>query len=101
MHGKLYSCSLLGNDSTNNTFVFALLILARLLGKTIRPVNVFPLHYRYYIWVDRFRNCLSGRNTLLDGMISLVWWSALTYLMTVITIKSKRPAFSLMISQRL
>ena len=37
----------------------------------------------------------------LDGMISLVWWSALTYLMTVITIKSKKLAFSLMISQRL
>ncbi|WP_431810198.1 DUF421 domain-containing protein [Lysinibacillus capsici] len=70
---------------------FALLILARILGKK----QLGQLTFFHYITGITFGSIASEiasqeETPFLDGMISLVWWSALTYLMTVITIKSKK-----------
>ncbi|KMN36455.1 hypothetical protein BFM98_05420 [Lysinibacillus sp. AR18-8] len=70
---------------------FALLILARLLGKK----QLGQLTFFHYITGITFGSIASEiasqeETPFLDGLISLVWWSALTYLMTVITIKSKK-----------
>ncbi|GAA3351861.1 DUF421 domain-containing protein [Lysinibacillus sp. FSL M8-0216] len=70
---------------------FILLILARILGKK----QLGQLTFFHYITGITFGSIASEiasqeETPFLDGVISLVWWSALTYLMTIITIKSKK-----------
>lgn len=70
---------------------FALLVLARILGKK----QLGQLTFFHYITGITFGSIASemasqAETPFLDAMISLVWWSALTYLMTIITIKSKK-----------
>ncbi|ODV57585.1 hypothetical protein BG258_00160 [Lysinibacillus fusiformis] len=70
---------------------FILLILARILGKK----QLGQLTFFHYITGITFGSIASEiasqeETPFLDGVISLIWWSALTYLMTIITIKSKK-----------
>lgn len=70
---------------------FALLILARVLGKK----QLGQLTFFHYITGITFGSIASeiasqAETPFLDGLISLIWWSILTYLMTIITIKSKK-----------
>lgn len=70
---------------------FALLILARVLGKK----QLGQLTFFHYITGITFGSIASeiasqAETPFLDGLISLIWWSVLTYLMTIITIKSKK-----------
>ncbi|AMO35037.1 membrane protein [Lysinibacillus fusiformis] len=70
---------------------FILLILARILGKK----QLGQLTFFHYITGITFGSIAAEiasqeETPFLDGIISLVWWSALTYLMTIITIKSKK-----------
>lgn len=70
---------------------FALLILARILGKK----QLGQLTFFHYITGITFGSIASEmasqtETPFLDAMISLIWWSVLTYLMTIITIKSKK-----------
>ena len=70
---------------------FALLILARVLGKK----QLGQLTFFHYITGITFGSIASeiasqAETPFLDGIISLFWWSALTYLMTIMTIKSKK-----------
>lgn len=81
---------------------FILLILARILGKK----QLGQLTFFHYITGITFGSIASEiasqeETPFLDGVISLVWWSALTYLMTIITIKSKKLAYLLMTNLRL
>lgn len=75
---------------TTITF-FALLVLARILGKK----QLGQLTFFHYITGITFGSIASEiasqhETPFLDGMISLIWWSLLTMLMSVITIKSKK-----------
>ncbi|MGE7092404.1 YetF domain-containing protein [Lysinibacillus sp. NPDC048646] len=70
---------------------FALLILARILGKK----QLGQLTFFHYITGITFGSIASEiasqhETPFLDGLISLIWWSVLTYLMTIMTIKSAR-----------
>lgn len=70
---------------------FALLVLARILGKK----QLGQLTFFHYITGITFGSIASemasqAETPFLDAMISLIWWSVLTYLMTIITIKSKK-----------
>ncbi|KPN97725.1 hypothetical protein AO843_11960 [Lysinibacillus sp. ZYM-1] len=70
---------------------FILLILARILGKK----QLGQLTFFHYITGITFGSIASEiasqeETPFLDGAISLIWWSVLTYLMTIITIKSKK-----------
>lgn len=70
---------------------FALLILARILGKK----QLGQLTFFHYITGITFGSIAaelaSQRETpFWDALIGLVWWSVLTFLMTIITIKSKK-----------
>lgn len=70
---------------------FALLILARILGKK----QLGQLTFFHYITGITFGSIASEiasqeETPFLDGLISLIWWTILTLLMSVITIKSKK-----------
>ncbi|MGN4127034.1 YetF domain-containing protein [Lysinibacillus sphaericus] len=70
---------------------FVLLILARILGKK----QLGQLTFFHYITGITFGSIASeiasqAETPFLDGIISLIWWSVLTYFMTIITIKSKK-----------
>lgn len=70
---------------------FALLILARILGKK----QLGQLTFFHYITGITFGSIASEiasqeETPFLDGLISLIWWSLLTLLMSLITIKSKK-----------
>jgi len=70
---------------------FVLLILARVLGKK----QLGQLTFFHYITGITFGSIAAEiasqtETPFLDGMISLIWWGVLTYLMTIITIKSKK-----------
>lgn len=70
---------------------FALLVLARILGKK----QLGQLTFFHYITGITFGSIASeiasqAETPFLDGLISLIWWSALTYFLTIITIKSKK-----------
>ena len=75
---------------TTITF-FGLRVLARILGKK----QLGQLTFFHYITGITFGSIASEiasqhETPFLDGMISLIWWSLLTMLMSVITIKSKK-----------
>lgn len=70
---------------------FAILILARILGKK----QLGQLTFFHYITGITFGSIASeiasqAETPFLDGLISLVWWSVLTLLMTYLTINSKK-----------
>ncbi|MEG0258803.1 MAG: DUF421 domain-containing protein [Lysinibacillus sp.] len=70
---------------------FALLILARVLGKK----QLGQLTFFHYITGITFGSIASeiasqAETPFLDGLISLIWWTVLTLLMGAITIKSKK-----------
>lgn len=70
---------------------FALLVLARILGKK----QLGQLTFFHYITGITFGSIASeiasqAETPFLDGLISLIWWSVLTYIMTIMTIKSKK-----------
>ncbi len=82
----------MGNDSKGLTFIFfALLILARILGKKQLGQLTF-FHYTTGITFGSIASEIAAQaeTPFIDGLISLIWWSVLTYLMTIITIKSKK-----------
>ncbi|GLC90183.1 YetF domain-containing protein [Lysinibacillus piscis] len=70
---------------------FALLILARILGKKQLGQLTF-FHYTTGITFGSIASEIAAQaeTPFLDGLIALIWWSVLTYLMTIITIKSKK-----------
>lgn len=70
---------------------FALLILARILGKK----QLGQLTFFHYITGITFGSIASEiasqkETPFLDGLISLIWWTILTLCMSYITIKSKK-----------
>jgi len=70
---------------------FALLILARILGKKQLGQLTF-FHYTTGITFGSIASEIAAQaeTPFTDGLIALIWWSVLTYLMTIITIKSKK-----------
>jgi len=70
---------------------FALLILARILGKKQLGQLTF-FHYTTGITFGSIASEIAAQaeTPFIDGLIALIWWSVLTYLMTIITIKSKK-----------
>ena len=70
---------------------FALLIITRLLGKKQLGQLTF-FHYTTGITFGSIASEIAAQSEtpFLDGLIALIWWSVLTYLMTIITIKSKK-----------
>ena len=68
---------------------FALLVLARMLGKKQLGQLTF-FHYTTGITFGSIASEIASQaeTPFLDGIISLIWWSVLTYLMTILTIKS-------------
>jgi len=70
---------------------FALLIVTRLLGKKQLGQLTF-FHYTTGIAFGSIAAEIAAHSEtpFLEGLIALIWWSVLTYLMTVITIKSKK-----------
>lgn len=70
---------------------FALLILARILGKKQLGQLTF-FHYTTGITFGSIASEIAAQaeTPFTDGLVALIWWSVLTYLMTIITIKSKK-----------
>ncbi|UED80482.1 MULTISPECIES: DUF421 domain-containing protein [unclassified Lysinibacillus] len=70
---------------------FALLIVTRLLGKKQLGQLTF-FHYTTGITFGSIASEIAAQSEtpFLEGLIALIWWSVLTYLMTVVTIKSKK-----------
>ncbi|MFJ7891056.1 DUF421 domain-containing protein [Lysinibacillus xylanilyticus] len=70
---------------------FALLIVTRLLGKKQLGQLTF-FHYTTGITFGSIASEIAAQaeTPFLDGLIALIWWSVLTYFMTIITIKSKK-----------
>lgn len=68
---------------------FALLVLARILGKKQLGQLTF-FHYTTGITFGSIASEIASQaeTPFLDGLISLIWWSVLTYFMTILTIKS-------------
>lgn len=70
---------------------FALLVLARILGKK----QLGQLTFFHYITGITFGSIASEiasqkETPFLDGLISLIWWTFLTFLMTFITLKFQK-----------
>ena len=70
---------------------FALLVLARILGKK----QLGQLTFFHYITGITFGSIASemasqAETPFIDASVALIWWSVLTFLMTIITIKSKK-----------
>ena len=74
------------------TFAFiVLLILARFMGKKqISQLTFF--HYVTGITIGSIAADIAGetRTPFLNGIISMIWWAALTMLMSYIAFKSKK-----------
>lgn len=70
---------------------FTLLMVARILGKKQLGQLTF-FHYTTGITFGSIASEVAAQaeTPFLDGLIALIWWGVLTYLMTIITIKSKR-----------
>lgn len=70
---------------------FALLMVARILGKKQLGQLTF-FHYTTGITFGSIASEIAAQaeTPFLDGLIALLWWGVLTYLMTILTIKSKR-----------
>lgn len=70
---------------------FALLMVARILGKKQLGQLTF-FHYTTGITFGSIASEIAAQaeTPFLDGLIALIWWGVLTYLMTILTIKSKR-----------
>ena len=69
---------------------FAILILARIIGKKQLSQLTF-FHYVTGITVGSIAAEIAAQaeTPFWDGIISLVWWSVLTILVTIVTLKSK------------
>ncbi|MDM5349538.1 DUF421 domain-containing protein [Lysinibacillus sphaericus] len=70
---------------------FTLLILARILGKKQLGQLTF-FHYITGISIGSIASQVAAvaETPLLDGLISLIWWVFLTFLVTIISLKSKK-----------
>lgn len=70
---------------------FVLLILARLLGKKQLGQLTF-FHYITGISIGSIASQIAAvaETPFLDGLISLIWWAFLTFLITIISLKSKK-----------
>ncbi|MCK1988093.1 DUF421 domain-containing protein [Lysinibacillus fusiformis] len=70
---------------------FVLLILTRILGKKQLSQLTF-FHYTTGITLGSIAAQIASQaqTYFLDALIALIWWAVLTYLMTIITIKSKK-----------
>ncbi|AJK90029.1 membrane protein [Lysinibacillus sp. A1] len=70
---------------------FTLLILARILGKKQLGQLTF-FHYITGISIGSIASQIAAvaETPFLDGLISLIWWSFLTFFITIITLKSKK-----------
>ena len=69
---------------------FAILILARIIGKKQLSQLTF-FHYVTGITVGSIAAEIAAQaeTPFWDGIISLIWWSVLTILVTIVTLKSK------------
>lgn len=69
----------------------ALLILARILGKKQLGQLTF-FHYITGISIGSIASQIAAvaETPFLDGLISLIWWCFLTFIITLITLKSKK-----------
>ena len=70
---------------------FALLILARILGKKQLGQLTF-FHYITGISIGSIASQVAAvaETPFLNGMISLIWWAFLTFVVTIISLKSKK-----------
>ncbi|WP_155590974.1 DUF421 domain-containing protein [Lysinibacillus cavernae] len=70
---------------------FVLLILTRILGKKQLSQLTF-FHYITGISLGSIAAQIASQaqTHFLDALIALIWWGVLTYIMTIITIKSKK-----------
>lgn len=68
-----------------------LLILTRILGKKQLSQLTF-FHYITGITIGSMTAQIASdvQTHFLDGLIALIWWGILTYLVTIITLKSKK-----------
>ncbi len=70
---------------------FALLILARILGKKQLGQLTF-FHYITGVSIGSIASQVAAvaETPFLNGMISLIWWAFLTFVVTIISLKSKK-----------
>ncbi|MGN4127775.1 YetF domain-containing protein [Lysinibacillus sphaericus] len=70
---------------------FVLLILTRILGKKQLGQLTF-FHYTTGISFGSIAAQIASQaqTPFLDALIALIWWGVLTYIMTILTIKSKK-----------
>ena len=81
-----------GETLLRTTLAFiVLLIMARLMGKEqVSQLTFF--HYVTGITIGSIAAEIAGQNEtpFVDGLIAMIWWAALTLLMSYIALKSKR-----------
>lgn len=74
---------------------FAILLLARIIGKK----QLSQLTFFHYVTGITFGSIAAEVSTqvttpFLDGLVSLIWWSVLTLLVSFISLKSKKARVS-------